>query len=364
LIHQTLDIIMPKLTVLMTVYNGEAYLREAIDSILNQTYKDFKFLILDNASTDNSRDIIRSYNDPRIELVALPENIGQVPALNKGLDMIDTVYTARIDADDISLPRRFEQQVAFMERHPFVGVCGTFVIGFWGKKETHYTWPCQSEDIKVKLLFECSIPHPAVMLRKSFFDRHQLRYDESIGHSEDWELWQRAGRYFELANIPEFLLRYRFHQENESLKIIHRQREAAEELDSRSLKFLGLEKHPLRSIHRDVAFETFNAKNREPQFLHDVEAWFRQLKKANQHHQVYEPQALNRFLKERLFIVLTNNTIHWRSALRMFRQEKLHRFIHWIWTLKFMIKILLAIFNKKFLQGGPGKKKEVEKLRR
>jgi glycosyltransferase involved in cell wall biosynthesis len=101
---------MPELTVLMTVYNGEAYLRETIDSILNQTYKDFKFLILDNASTDSSREIIRSYNDPRIELAALPENIGQAAALNKGLDMIDTPLVARMDADDISLPHRLTRE--------------------------------------------------------------------------------------------------------------------------------------------------------------------------------------------------------------------------------------------------------------
>ena len=129
---------MAKLTVLMTVYNGETFLRDTVASILNQTYKDFRFLIIDNASSDRSREVIRSFHDPRIDLVALPENIGQIPALNKGLDMIDTTYVARMDADDISLPRRFERQIAFMESHPFVGVCGTYVITFRGKKENRY----------------------------------------------------------------------------------------------------------------------------------------------------------------------------------------------------------------------------------
>ncbi|UCH94206.1 MAG: glycosyltransferase [Candidatus Aminicenantes bacterium] len=338
---------MAKLTVLMTVYNGGAYLRETIESILNQTYKDFKFLIIDNASTDNSREVIGSFNDPRIDLVALPENIGQIPALNKGLDMIDTPYIARMDADDISLPHRFKRQVAFMEKHPDVGVCGTFVITFRGKKENRYTWPCQSADLKVKLLFECTIAHPSVMLRKSLFDKYRLRYNETLGHSEDWELWQRAGRCFELANIPLFLLRYRIHEGNESFKIFHRQREAAEKLDAESLKPLKLQNHPLRSIHRDVAFETFNAKNREPQFIHHVKEWFDQLKHANQNHQVYDENALNRFLKERLFIVLTNNTYHWRSALRMFRKEELRCCVPSMWTWKFMAKILWAMLKPK-----------------
>ena len=333
----------------MTVYNGEAYLRATIASILNQTYTDFKFLIIDNASTDGSREIIRSFNDPRIHLEALPENIGQIPALNKGLEMIDTPYIARMDADDISMPQRFERQIAYMESHPFVGVCGTFVITFCGKKENRYTWPCQSEDIKVKLLFECTIAHPTVMMRKSFFDKNGLRYNEKLGHSEDWELWQRGGRYFELANIPEFLLRYRIHEGNESHKIFHRQREAAEQLDVESLKLLGLEKHPLRSIHRDVAFETFNGKNREPHFIADVSRWFRELKQANRELQVYDSEALNRFLKQRLFIVATFNTHHWRHALRTFYKEKLYRWVSWIWTLKFAAKIAWAIVNPRKL---------------
>jgi glycosyltransferase involved in cell wall biosynthesis len=342
---------MPKLTVLMTVYNGEAFLRETIASILNQTYRDFIFLILDNASTDSSREIIRSYDDPRIRLVALPENIGQVPALNRGLDMIDTPLAARMDADDISLPQRFEKQVAFMDSHPEVGVCGTFVITFQGKKENRYTWPCQSADIKVKLLFECTIAHPTVMIRKSFFDQHGLRYNERLGHSEDWELWQRAGRYFELANIPVFLLRYRIHQGNESFKIFPRQRDAAEKLDAESLKLLGLENHPLRTIHRDVAFETFHAKNREPGYINDVLAWFDLLKQANQARLVYDRDALNRFLKKRLFIVLTNNTRHWRKTAGVFFKEKLYRWVPWLWTLKFTAKIFLGMLGFKKRNG-------------
>ncbi len=279
MLHQTFDLIMAKLTVLMTVYNGEAYLRETIDSILNQTYKDFKFLILDNASTDGSREIIRSYHDPRIELVALPENIGQVAALNKGLDMIDTLYAARMDADDISLPRRFERQIAFMETHPEVGVCGTFVRVFLqqNKKEIKYRWPTKPEDIKVNLMFECCLPHPGVMLRKPFFDQYKLRYDEKIGHSFDWDLWQRAVDHFDLANLPEFHLRYRLHPANESKKTDHLQEKAALKLYKRSLKKLGLQDHPLRQVHRDVAFETFNVINREPEFLDQVVQWFREL---------------------------------------------------------------------------------------
>jgi len=336
---------MPKLTVLMTVYNGEDYLPDTVASILNQTYKDFKFLILDNASTDKSREVILSFEDPRIELIALPENIGQMAALNKGLDMIDTPLVARMDADDISLPPRFERQVAFMESHPEVGVCGTFVITFGREKLNRLPWHCDWDDINVRLLFECVISHPTVMMRKILFDKYHLRYNEEIGHSEDWELWQKAGRYFKLANIPEYLLRYRVHPQNVSKQTAHRQMEAAKKLDTEALKLLGLEKHPLRSIHRDVALITFNAKNRDAQFLEDVQQWFAELRKANRTHRVYSEDALDRFLKERLFIVITNNTRLRKKVSKIFFKEKLYRHVKWLWSFKFMVKIFLSFFR-------------------
>jgi glycosyltransferase involved in cell wall biosynthesis len=345
LIHQTLDIIMPKLTVLMTVYNGEAYLRETIDSILNQTYKDFKFLILDNASTDGSREIIRSYNDPRIELVALPENIGQIAALNRGLDMSDTLYVGRIDADDISLPQRFERQVEFMDSHPRIGVCGTFAFTFGGKKSNRFSWPCTSEDIKARLLFECVISHPSVVIRKSFFDKYKLRYNEELGHSEDWELWQKASAYFELANIPGYLLKYRVHSQNVSKITAHMQLETAKKLDTDTLTLLGLEKHPLRFIHREVSLVTFNAENKDRHFLEDVRQWFSELQTANRLHRVYAEEALDRLLKERLFIVITKNTHLRGEVIKIFAREKLYRYVKINWTLKFLVKIILSFLG-------------------
>ena len=334
---------MPNLTVLMTVYNGEDYLREAIESILNQTYRDFKFLILDNSSSDSSREIIRSYNDPRIELVALPENIGQVAALNKGLDMIDTPLVARMDADDISLPRRFERQTAFMEAHPGIGVCGIFVRGFLqqNKKEIKYRWPTKPEDIKVRLMFECCLPHPGVMLRKTFFDQYGLRYDETIGHSFDWELWQRAADHFDLANLPEFHLRYRFHPENESKKNTHLQEAAALKLDNRSLERLELHRHLLRLVHRDVAYETFNVKNREPEFLNRVVQWFGELENANKRQRIYSEEALHCFLRERLFVVLHHNTAHPKLILKLFFKERLYRDVGFFQSIKFLVKVFL-----------------------
>lgn len=334
---------MTQLTVLMTVYNGEAFLRETVDSILCQTFEDFKFLVVDNASSDGSCEIIRSYDDPRIQLVALPENIGQIPALNKGLAMIDTPYIARMDADDISLPRRFEKQMAFMEAHPEVGVCGTHAVAFNGKQETLWQHPVDHEDIKVQLLFECCLVHPSVIMRREFLERHQLNYNELLGHSEDWELWQRCAKHFPLANIPGVLVRYRVHGQSVSRQTLDRQQAAAQMLDNASLRLLELNHHPLRRVHRDVAFETFNAKNREAGFLEDVVEWFSQLTAANRRFGVYQQDALKRFLKKRLFVVLTGSARHRRTGLGIFLREKLYRYVPLSWSLKYLAKLILPV---------------------
>lgn len=325
----------------MTVYNGETYLREAIESILDQTYRAFTFLIIDNASTDNSLEIIQSYDDSRIKLVPLPQNIGQIPALNKGLDMIQTPLVARMDADDISLPLRFEQQVNFLDDHPEIAVCGTYAAAFMGKKETLWKHPVKSEDINVRLLLECCLAHPSVMMRKDLLDLHHFRYDETLGHSEDWDLWQRISRIYPLANIPNVLLRYRVHNQSVSSKTLDLQQNAAAKLDEVSLEALDLHNHRLRHIHRDVGFETFNAKNREQGFIQDVMEWFQLLQQRNESRKIYSQQALENFLKERLFIVLTNNTRQGMQALKPFLNHKLYRIVPLSWTLKFMAKLLI-----------------------
>ena len=122
----------PKVTVLMPVYNGEKYLKEAITSILLQTFDDFEFLIINDGSSDASVDIIQSFRDPRIRLVHNDTNIGLIATLNKGLKLAHGKYVARMDQDDISLPRRLEKQTYFMDNNPDVGVCGTWIKLFMG----------------------------------------------------------------------------------------------------------------------------------------------------------------------------------------------------------------------------------------
>jgi len=116
----------PKVTVLMPVYNGERYLNEAVDSILGQTFTDFEFLIIDDASTDKTPEILRSYDDPRIRVVTNEENLGLSKSLNKGLALARGEFIARMDADDVSYPYRLQVQHEFMTQHPGAGVIGSW----------------------------------------------------------------------------------------------------------------------------------------------------------------------------------------------------------------------------------------------
>ena len=140
----------PKVTVLMPVYNCEAYVGEAIDSILGQSFTDFEFLIIDDASNDNTVSVIQSFTDSRIRLIEKPRNTGYTNSLNYGLTIAKGEYIARMDGDDISLPERFAKQVTFMDAYPEVVACGT-TYSIIGSSEIKNV-PLNHDDIKVQLL--------------------------------------------------------------------------------------------------------------------------------------------------------------------------------------------------------------------
>jgi glycosyltransferase involved in cell wall biosynthesis len=204
----------------MPVYNGEKYLRSAIESILSQTYRDFFLLIIDDGSTDSSLQIVRSFDDPRIVIERNERNLGLIRTLNKGLDLTSTELVARMDCDDWAFPRRLERQIAFLDRHPEVGLCGSHYEIFAGNRRQIVKAPETHDEIFYGMLFDNTVLHSSVLARTELLNRHRLRYDIAYEHLEDYELWVRAIRFTRLANVPEVLLRYRSHSEN----ISHRHR--------------------------------------------------------------------------------------------------------------------------------------------
>ena len=217
------------ISVVMPAYNSEKYIGEAIESILNQTFTDFEFIILNDGSTDNTAKIVKEYakKDKRIRFVDNKKNQGLVAVLNQGLDLAKGTYIARMDSDDISLPTRFEKQIEYMNAHPECGVLGTYFMVF-GSSNGVTKHP---ERIKVfNLLNEQHVGHPTVMMRKSVIDKYDFKYDKNYNYCEDFELWSRMVFVTEIHNIPEILLKYRWHGSNVSVEHAKKQRDLTDKV--------------------------------------------------------------------------------------------------------------------------------------
>lgn len=204
----------PKVSVVMSVFNGETYLRAAIDSILNQTLRDFEFVIVDDGSTDSSVEIVKSYNDPRIRLRP-QKNQGLAAALNNGVAVAQAEYIARMDQDDISHLGRLETEYRYLLENPDVGLVGTWIciIDDKGGVFAETKEPTTPREIRRRILTYNCFNHGSVMFLKSVFERaggYGVEYPESTP-VEDYGLWLRMLQICDGANIPQFLYFWRKH---------------------------------------------------------------------------------------------------------------------------------------------------------
>jgi len=204
----------PFVSVILPVYNAELYLKEAIDSILNQTFGDFELLIYNDGSSDRSNAIIATYSDPRIVHTVYEQNIGLIQVLNNGLSESKGKYIARMDADDISLPNRFEEQLKFLEQNPDYGICGTQVklIG----REGMLNKPCDDESLRWWIFKGSPLAHPSIMMRASVLRDNKLSFNPDAYVVEDFELWWHMAFHTKMANLNHVLLHYRIHEQQVS----------------------------------------------------------------------------------------------------------------------------------------------------
>jgi glycosyltransferase involved in cell wall biosynthesis len=215
---------MPELTVIMAVRNGEPYLKAAIESILRQSYEDFTFLIIDDASTDKTVETVRSYDDKRIQLLSLDKNIGQTAALNRGLQETRTEWIARMDADDYSAPKRFELQMRAANADRTLGCIGTYAWTFTGdpdRVEGKLEKPVGNAAIRAALLWSAPIIHGSIIARTQDM-RDAGGYNERYRYSADLDLYDRLLARCAADNVPELLLGIRRHpgQDSHSVKAI------------------------------------------------------------------------------------------------------------------------------------------------
>jgi glycosyltransferase involved in cell wall biosynthesis len=212
----------PRVTVLMPAYNCEEYVRDAIDSILNQSFTDFEFLIINDGSTDKTKEIVISYHDTRIRYMENEFNIGIVATLNKGAELARGELIARMDADDVSLPKRLKLQVEFMDNNPEVGVVGTWAR-LIDKKGSILGRVCKASGkvLEARYWMPSPIIHPSAVIRRPLLLANLYR--PHAWHSEDYDLWLRMVKSARINNVQRFLLFYRVHPESVSLKNVNEQ---------------------------------------------------------------------------------------------------------------------------------------------
>jgi len=337
---------MAKVSVIMPVFNSERYIREAIQSVLNQSFTDFELIIINDGSTDKSLEIIRSFKDDRIVLVNNEKQMYTIMAArNRCLELSRGTYIAPLDSDDITHKDRLGLEVDFLEKNPAFGLVGSSVIVIdENGKKTGVEWKekIPSEKIPIRLLFSNCFAQSSVMIRKSAIPKEGY-----IGNvSEDYPLWIRILKTWKAHKLPEFLLDYRVHSENSTSK-----KRALLDEDVDSIIRSQLEEfdvHPSKEeliLHRTNY--TFTGEVEEAKaFIAKREQWLLGLCEANQKTKRYDVKTFNEVMAERFLTTLEANSrlgfyYNWKKFLSSPISKNLNWQEEWQKLIKFFIKCLI-----------------------
>jgi glycosyltransferase involved in cell wall biosynthesis len=331
----------PKVSVCIPVYNRAHYIKTAIDSILPQSFSDFELIAVDDGSSDASRDVVRSYADPRVRLECNPHNLGIPATRNRCLALARGEYTAILDSDDCAYPHRLARQVAFLERHPDHAVVGGWAA--WmddagrslGKIKRR---PIDSDAAAATTIFKSPLQNSAVLGRTAILRRYGYREDYDL--SSDFELWVRLSRNHKVSNLPEAVVRYRAHTgrttQHYAERVVDRQRAIyRDQLDGLEVDYneIDLERH--RLLPRLEKYQLAP----DAEFLDWAEHWLVRLLGANRLRRCYPSAAFSRMLGWAWCMACYSAARHgraaawrrfWRSSLRdaalagLARQATLH----------------------------------------
>lgn len=324
----------PKISVVMSVYNGSLYLRESIESILNQTFTDFEFIIINDCSTDNTWEILTEYaeKDQRIKLFNNQENIGLTKSLNKGLNLSQGEYIARQDADDLSLPQRFEKQVAVLNEHPEVALasCDIEIIDSQGNFIEKFQRACEPDLVEWYLLFYNRLAgHSQVMFRRELVITLE-GYCESYRYSQDYELWCRIVKVGKIFISPEVLLQQRRHEASLSKAKAQEQNGYAYAQVRQNISQLIGKEISLEEAKFLMSFWVTFSPSRKVGMIHSR---MKEIKKAFIQQKISE-NVSNEDLSRKLDNLIENKLISWIDNLNI--------------SSKLMAKILVSFYGLKW----------------
>lgn len=299
----------PEVTVLMPVYNSEKYISEAIISILNQSFSNFKFIIIDDASTDNTVNIINTFKDRRIRLIQNQTNVGNNNARNVGLKNASGKYICAMDSDDIAPKYRIEKQFNFMEENKEFGICGgqRKIIGIDGK----YMPPSNYEELKVRLTGQMCFVHPTLFFRASLLKKHSLKYNETYRFAADYDLMVRSAYHFPVTNIPEIMVEYRKHSEQITTAKANEQGKIADIIRLKQLNFYEIIPNKEQAAVHLALMNRRKIRN-EKQFER-LQLWANYLIEKNSLAGYYNSIQLSYFLKSLLKYIWKDYIISQKS---------------------------------------------------
>ncbi|MEI6349879.1 MAG: glycosyltransferase [Verrucomicrobiota bacterium] len=300
----------PRVSVIMPVYNGEAYLRAAIDSILAQSFSDFELLLVNDGSTDRSAEIIETYGDPRIRVLHAAQNRGAAATKNRALDKARGELIAFLDCDDLAHSARLETQVRYLDTHPEIGVLGSrFVTIDENGKPSSLQGNFVSQNVFASLLFTNGLVQSAIMLRRCALAGERFASDREP--AEDYDFWIRLGRTTQLVNLPLPLVRYRIHAGGISSRKPAAMEAAISEIIRDQLTHLGLEPNPDEiEFHRSLCRIPVQFSREQ---LLRAEHRLMQLREANRKTRIYAESEFDAVLAHQWFIVTIDS---WEAGLQ------------------------------------------------
>ncbi len=320
----------------MSVHNGDRFLSDAIESILTQTYKNFEFIIINDGSTDNSLKIIQSYDDNRIIIIDNDKNIFLAASLNKGIKKAKGKYIVRMDADDISMPDRLSKQVRYMENNPNIGISGTCseIIGYGSG---HGKYSQENNIIKYKLLYECHLLHPTIIIRRDLIKDHELYYNESYRKNQDYELFTRAIDITDFGNLPDYLIKYRQSEENIKREV-HNQKENFIKIQRKLFNKIGVKiTNTEINLFKNINHQKYN---QSVNFVMDSHKLLKKMVDSNKITLLFEEKAFQNHISKLFENVCRNSN---ESSYHIFKTYiKSNLEINYI----IKIKILLILFFK------------------